>query len=173
MPSDDSVRDESCSGDSASGSSIPPEESRVVSQELITAAVMDALSNPDVIRKIVAAVSPGTGEGSGTSSSANVADGASPLGDMPNPSELASLGLSLGTGGAKDPLTTMAGSATSSSRRDLYTGSPAGATGHHGAGDPAGFLSASDFHSSHQNWWLRYSMVDLLPNNLELARRAT
>ena len=77
LPSDDSARDKSRSGDGASTSSIPSEESRAVSQELITAAVMDALSNPNVIRKIVAAVSPCTGEGSGTSSSVSVTDGKS------------------------------------------------------------------------------------------------
>ena len=46
-----------------------------MSQELVTAAVLDALSNPDVIRRLVATVSPGTSDGSGVSSSAAAADG--------------------------------------------------------------------------------------------------
>ena len=45
-----------------------------VSQELVTAAVLDALSNPDDIGRLVAAVSQGSSEGSGASSSVATAD---------------------------------------------------------------------------------------------------
>lgn len=49
-----------------------------VSQELVTSAVLEALPNPDVIRKIVAAVSPpSSGDGQGASSLAAAADGES------------------------------------------------------------------------------------------------
>ena len=64
-------------GDGALGSSnahVEASRGPGVSQELVTAAVLDALSNPDVIRRLVAAVSPGTSEASGTSSSVAAAD---------------------------------------------------------------------------------------------------
>ena len=70
---DDSRRGDNVSG--GPGALVEAGRGPGVSQELVTAAVLDALSNPDVIRRLVAAVSPGTSDGSGASSSAAAADG--------------------------------------------------------------------------------------------------
>ena len=92
-----------------------------MSQEVVTAAVLDTLSNPDVICRLLALYD--------RYIAFLLATGASPLGDMPNASEVASLGLPLAPGsGGEDPLTAVAGSASSSSRRDPCKVVSSGAT---------------------------------------------
>ena len=120
-----------------------------------------------------------------------LAAGASPLGDMPNAAELASLaslGLPLAPGG-EDPLTAVPGSASSASGRDSckLTSSgathPTPATGRSGvcsasASPPAGFSLGHSFPLIPQKLfskimkWEYVSMAELLPDNLEVARRS-
>ena len=71
-----------------------------------------------------------------------LATGASPLGDMPHSVELASLGLPL-TPGGEDPLTAVAGSASSSSRRD-----PCKLVSSQGASKPSGHSGDSSIIAS-------------------------
>ena len=181
---------------------------------MVTAAVLDALSNPDVIHRLLAVVSSGGALGSGLSTAVSngellsqwlycclwaravvdcyiaflLATGASLLGDMPNASKAASLGLLLAPGpGSEDPLTAVTGSASSSSRRDpckvVSSGTTLPTPADHSGGSPssvqpAGFSLGHGFPLippklvSKILKWEYVSMAELLPDNLELARRS-
>ncbi len=116
-----------------------------------------------------------------------LAAGTSPLGDMPNPSELASLNLPLAPGG-EDPLTTVAGSTSSASGSDPCKAVPSGATHSAPASTPAG-VSSNSAQSTEFSLglgfplipqklvtkilkWEFVSMAELLPDNIDLSRRS-
>ena len=117
--------------------------------------------------------------------------GASPLGDMPDAAELASLRLPLAPGGGEDPLTAVAGSASSAtggvpckvvSAGDTHsipaTDRSGGSSNSASTGQSAGFSLGHGFPLIPQKLvskilkWEYVSMAELLPDNLELARRS-
>ena len=114
-----------------------------------------------------------------------LAAGASPLGVMLNSSELASWGLPLAPG-SEDPLTAVAGSTTSSNKGESCKVVASGVTpvtGHSGVSASAsqpphttGFSLGHGFPLIPLKLvtkilkWEYVSMVELLPDNLELAR---
>ena len=115
---------------------------------------------------------------------------ASPLGDMPDTAELASLRLPF-TPGGEDPLTTVAGSASSAIGGDPCKVVSAGITHSTPVIDRSGDSSTSATTSQSAGFslghrfplippklvskilkWEYVSMAELLPDNLELARRS-
>ena len=117
-----------------------------------------------------------------------LAAGASPLGDMPDAAELASLWLPLAPGG-EDPLTAVAGSASSATGGDPCKVVSTGVTHSIPATDCSGDSSTSASTGQSAGFslghgfpliplklvskilkWEYVSMAELLPDNLELAR---